>query len=237
MSNVMSGEVLSQRRAMRNSAPIEKPIITFAGEGLIPRPDLYWAVQDGGRSYFNPKENIRVGKVFDFVEDLTAENVFLARKSKIIPKPIMAYELSRDKTEREILISANKLGLTRYKEEFFGKVTFFDHPDFYSMKNEREMEVNLFDFYQIALRHKLPKEFLGKKLPANKNIHLFLELPVPGQNKFERVLKTYHILLRNKEDISLSATAHAFIPDHTWSEGDLCIFMIHKNFVPNVDNI
>lgn len=219
---------------------IDQNLLTFPGEGLIPRSDLYYSILDDGQSYYNAKnpiEGIVVGKLFDFVSDLTAERVFSLERVKIIPKPVMAYELGYSKTEKEILVSAHKLGLTRHKENFFGKEFFFDYPDFKNMDFGREKEVNLFDFYQIALRHKLPKEFSGKKICKDTNLHFFLEIPVDGQNKFEKVLKTYHVLLRNKGDKFLEATAHAFIPNHRWPAGDLCFFHVHNGFRPNPKNL
>ncbi|MDQ3244840.1 MAG: hypothetical protein M3P22_00610 [bacterium] len=208
-----------------------KPPFTFKGNGLIPT-GLFWFIQEWEQKTFYPSKAIVSGGVFDQVNDFTKENVLSMDRTRVYSKTLMAYKLDQKKSEKEILKSALNLGITRYREDLSGTQIFFDHPNFYNMSFGREKEVDLFDVHQIVLRHKLQDGTFSKKLPINKNIHIFIEKVVTATNKYEKALKIHHLLLRVNSLGEVILTANEYLQKHEWQIGDFCIFVAHKNFVP-----
>lgn len=205
---------------------------------LIPT-GTFWFIQDWNKSRCDPSQSYVEGGTFDEVLDFTRENIFSKKNIPIIPKILEAYYLDEEMDEREILIDAVENGLTRWREDFFGKQIFHDYPFFRNMSLERDKEVNLFDIQQIALRHKIASEKFGKALPMNKNIHFFVESLVSSANRLERTLKTSHVLLRVTQPDKIRVTGNEFIHNHKWPKGDWVVFLANKDsdIYKNIENL
>ncbi len=237
------GEVLSQKRAMRNLVQNDQKPITFKKTGLIPLKKFLWNIEQwitrGEPASFITLENIRSKRKGGFLSrvDKTYGSKYIMKQ--ICPgnaKNLMGYMLDRDMSEGEILQSASDLHIRRLQIDASGVQIFNLIPGQKSSDSLRlrmDKEVDAHDLFRIAHQHEYAGDGYGIKLPMHTHIHFFPDVVKMDQESGKLILTATHASLRATPE-GIIASASRFSSNHIMRKGDICVFAPHEQFIQKI---